>query len=565
MVNHQNIDNPLGQPWLRSYPKDVKWHQEIQAKPLYTLIDEMAAKIPNNCALDFENKKLSYKELNEKICIAAKAFAEMGIKRGSKVALFLPNCPQYVISYFGILKAGGCVVNCSPLYSESEVEHLVKDSDSEFIITLNLKLLFPKSLAALKLSQKENGTLKKIIVGNLSDVLPFPKNLLFPLLKAKDISEIEYDENIIQWCDFCKKGENSNIDCNPDVQLDDTAVIQYTGGTTGTPKGAELSHRNIYINTMQSKAYCATLPDGEGISLIVLPLFHVFAMTTGLLFGVATGSCMILHPRFELEKVLKCIQAKKPTAMPGVPTMYNAINNFKDVGKYNLRSLQLCCSGGGALPIDVKQKFEAKTGCHLIEGYGLTETSPVVTCNPINALNKEGSIGLPLPQTQILIEDMENPDKYLGIGQRGELCIRGPQVMKGYYKRVDATAEVLQNGILKTGDVAMVDEDGYTFIVDRIKEMINSGGFKIYPRHVEEVLYQHPAILEAAVIGVKDDYSGEKVKAVIVFRSGAEVARSEIIDYCKKKLARHEVPKEIEVRESLPKSPVGKILKKELK
>jgi long-chain acyl-CoA synthetase len=555
----------LGTPWLKNYPKGVDWNAQIEPKPIFALLDETAAKFPDNDAIDFEGKTLTYIELAQQVEYAARAFTDIGVKRGIKVGIFLPNCPQFIIAYFGILKAGGTVVNCSPLYSEAEVEFLAKDSDAEIIVTLNLKLLYPKARNILEKSFKSGSKLKKLIVANLPEVLPFPKNILFPIAKRKDIAEVVNNLSVVNWADFMESGKRSNTKIYLNIDPEETAIIQYTGGTTGTPKGAELSHKNVYVNTIQSKLYIRTCDDGVGVMLTVLPLFHVFAMTTAMLYGIATACKIILHPRFDPDKVLKDIEKKKPTAMPGVPTMYNALNNHPDIGSYDLKSLQMCISGGGPLPVEVKKKFEELTGCVVIEGYGLTETSPVATANPVNGVNKPGSIGMPLPATEILIEDMENPGKYLGIGARGELCIKGPQVMKGYYKRPEATTECLKDGILKTGDVAIVDEDGYIFIVDRLKEMIISGGFKIYPRHVEEVLYQHPAVLEAAVIGIPDEYSGQKVKAFVVFKKDASCSKDGILSYCRDKLAKHEMPKEIEIRDALPKSPVGKILKKELK
>jgi len=556
----------LGTPWIKSYPPGLDWNTKIEPQPIFALIDRAAENFGKNPAIDFEGKTHTYAEVNNLIEQAAKAFVEIGVKKDSKVAIFLPNCPQFIISYFGILKAGGTVVNCSPLYSEAEVDALAKDSDTEIIITLNFNILYPKAESILKKSLQNGGKVKKIIVCNLPEVLPFPKNILFPLAKGKDVSPVTYTENVISWADFIKLGKNSTTDIkNIKIDVNDTAVIQYTGGTTGTPKGAELTHANIYVNAMQSRYYGELIPHGKGVMLIVLPLFHVFAMTAGMLFGIAGAEKLVLHPRFEIKKVLKDIERKKITTLPGVPTMYNAVNNFKKVGDYNLKSVRICVSGGGPLPVEVKKKFEERTGCILVEGYGLTETSPVVSCNPLIGLNKAGSIGLPFPQTEIFIEDLENPGKYLEVGQKGELCVKGPQVMKGYYKRAEATSECLKDGILKTGDIAMVDEDGYIFIVDRLKEMIISGGFKIYPRHVEEVLYKCPGVVEAAVIGIDDEYSGQKVKAFVVCGKNASCSHDQIKEYCRQNLAKHEQPKIIEIRDSLPKSAVGKILKKELK
>ncbi len=555
----------LGTPWLKNYPEGIDWNARIEPKPLFALLYDTAEKFPDHDAIEFEGKKMTYAALVQEVEFASRAFAEHGVKHGTKVAIFLPNCPQFIISYFAILKAGGIVVNCSPLYSESEIEALTTDSDAEIVVTLDLKLLYPKARAVLDKSFRTSGKLRKLIVANLPEVLPFPKNKLFPLVKRKEIAKVAENLSVITWHDFMETGRKSSLRIYVDINPNDTAIIQYTGGTTGLPKGAELTHANVYTNTIQSRMYVNTCPEGEAIILTVLPLFHVFAMTTCMLYGIAAAAKLVLHPRFDALKVLKDIEKKKATHMPGVPTMYNALNNHKDICNYDLGSLQACISGGGPLPVEVKKKFEEITGCVVIEGYGLTETSPVVTANPVRGVNKAGSIGMPLPATEILIEDMENPGKYLGVGERGELCIKGPQVMKGYYKRPAETAECLKNGVLKTGDVAMVDEDGYIFIVDRLKEMIIAGGFKIYPRHVEEVLYKHPAVLEAAVLGIDDAHSGQRAKAFVVFKPGSSSSKEEMMDYCKKHLAKHEVPKEIEIRDSLPKSPIGKILKKELK
>jgi long-chain acyl-CoA synthetase len=556
----------LNNIWLNKYPNYIRWDQHIEAKPAGEILNYAVQHFPENPAIDFLDKIIKYKELDELVNKAAKGLKLIGVKKGSKVGIYMPNCPYFVISYFAILKIGAVVVNFSPLYSENELEFQLEDSDTEFLITLNLSLLYPKASSLLAKSKVTNGKLKKIIVAKFADYLIFPKNILFKIFKRKTVSKVNYNEaDILDWNRFLELSDTADINIYEDILPGDTAVIQYTGGTTGVPKGAELSHRNIYVNAVQSKIYVKSVPDGEGSILTVLPLFHVFAMTTAMNYGILSGAKLILHPRFEIEKVLKDIQNKKPTGMPGVPSMYNALNNCPETKDYDLTSLKVCVSGGGPLPLEVKQKFEKLTKCTLIEGYGLTETSPVVACNPVIGENKAGSIGLPFPNTEILIEDMENAGTYLGTGQRGELCIKGPQVMKGYYKREDATSKVLHNGILKTGDVAMVDEDGYIFIVDRIKEMIIAGGFKIYPRHVEEIIYRHPSVLECAVIGVKDPHSGEKPKAFIVLKKGKEKSKQEMLEYFKQNLAKHEVPKEIEFRDSLPKSPIGKILKKELR
>ncbi|MDX1950489.1 MAG: long-chain fatty acid--CoA ligase [Rickettsiales bacterium] len=565
---------PINDNFLKHYPKNINWFENIEPKPIYEILNYAVKNFPEKPAIDFFGTIISYKELGEltdKFALGINRLIQQSKVNNSsnqqlKIGIYMPNCPQFVIAYYAILKAGHIVVNYSPLYSEKELAYQIDDSDTSTIITLNLNLLYPKAKALLQKTDLTSNKLKQIIVADFTEYLPFPKNFLFKIFKSKDLAKTEFDNKTqIEWNEILKLGFDAKENYNAPVNIDETAIIQYTGGTTGTPKGAELTHKNVYINSVQSKIWGATIPEGEGSVLTILPLFHVFAMTTAMNFGVLSAYKLILHPRFDIKQVLKDIHNKKPTAMPGVATMYNAINNYKDTPKYNLKSLKVCISGGGPLPLEIKRKFEEISGCKLVEGYGLTESSPVASCNPVEGLNKEGSIGLPLPQTEILIEDIENRGKFLGINEIGELCIKGPQVMKGYYKRQSATDEVIVNGILRTGDIAKIDEDGYVFITDRLKEMIICGGFKVYPRQVEEALYQHPAVLECAVIGIPDDYSGQKVKAVIVLKPNYKAEKDDFINYCKTHLAKHEVPKEVEFRSSLPKSPVGKILKKELK
>ncbi|HCR85887.1 MAG TPA: dicarboxylate--CoA ligase PimA, partial [Alphaproteobacteria bacterium] len=539
--------------------------EKIEPRPVFDILNQSAARFPSHAAIDFFDKIITFKQLDELVNYFAQVLMNSGVKKGQKIGIYMPNCPYFVICYYAILKAGAVVVNYSPLYSESELKTQVDDSDTEILITLNLKLLYPKAESILKKNLEADGGLKKIIVADFTKYLPFPKNILFRLFKGKTLSKPAFNNKTIIDFDLLMNVITDIQPKFPDIHPDDTAVIQYTGGTTGVPKGAELTHANIYINTMQSKLFAIRVPDGEGATLTVLPLFHVFAMTTCMNLGLLCGHKLILHPRFEIKKVLQDIQKKKPTGMPGVASMYNAINNFPETKNFNLKSLKICVSGGGPLPLEIKKKFEALTGCSLVEGYGLTEASPVVSCNPPESFSKEGSIGLPFPNTEIFITDLNNPEKFLGVGERGELCIKGPQVMKGYYQRPDATLKCLEKGMLRTGDVATVDEDGFIFIVDRIKEMVIVGGFKVYPRNMEEIIYQHPSILECAVIGIPDEYSGQKTKVFVVFKQGMEISTEEMMAYFKEHLAKHEVPKEIEFRDSLPKSPIGKILKKELK
>ena len=544
-------------PWLKRYPANVKWDQTFELKPLFHNVDQAVQRFPDRPALDFLDKVYTYRQLGDLVARAAKGFQKLGVKKGSKVGLFLPNCPHFVICYYGIMKAGGTVVNYSPLYSEPELKHQIEDSDTDIMVTLGLKVLYPKMKALLGTTR-----LKTIVVGGIQDALPFPKNLLYPIAKKADQAEIAWDARHVRFKDLVKNdGAYQPVAIDPN---EDIAVLQYTGGTTGLPKGAMLTHYNLWANTEQARAWFPTAKEGHERMMGVLPFFHVFAMTSVMNCAIRIGAEIIMLPRFELEAVMKIIPKKKPTIFHGVPTMYVAISGHKDAGTTDMTSIQGCISGGAPLPVEVKQKFEKNTGGTLVEGYGLTESSPIACCNPVDGLNKTGSIGLPVPATKIVITDREDPHKVLPYGERGELCIEGPQVMKGYWKNPEASAKTLMDGRLHTGDVAFIDEDGYVFIVDRLKDMIAVGGFKVFPRMVEERIYEHPSIEECTVIGVPDDYHGEAVKAFVKLRAGTSATEHELIDFVKSKLGKHELPREIEIRAQLPKTMIGKLSKKEL-
>jgi long-chain acyl-CoA synthetase len=543
-------------PW-QCYPEGIDWNAEIPVKPLYALVDDAAQRFPDNPAIDFLGRTYTFSELRKLTDRAATGFAKLGIGPGKKVGLFLPNCPQFVICYYGILKAGGTVVNYSPLYSEPELRHQIEDSGTEMMVTLNLQLLYPKMRALLGKTK-----LKKLVVGTMPEVLPFPKNLLFPLFKRKDVAAVAYDGDHVRFADLiANDGKVATPSFDPREQV---AVLQYTGGTTGVSKGAMLTHSNLYANTIQSGLWFSGLQPGAERMMGVLPFFHVFAMTGVMNFALNLGAEIIMHPRFELVPVLKDITAKKPTLMPGVPTMFTAINNHAEIKKYSLASLKGCISGGAPLPQEVKQKFEAMTGCKVIEGYGLTEASPVVAANPLYGLNKTGSIGVPVPGTEIIIVDRNDPAKILPRGEAGEICVSGPQVMKGYWNRPEATADVMVNGYLRTGDVGYMDDDGYTFIIDRMKDLILVGGFNVYPRHVEEAIYQHAAVAEVTVIGIPDEYRGESPKAFIKLKEGATLTAADLLDFLRERLGKHELPSAVEFRPELPKTLIGKLSKKEL-
>lgn len=544
-------------PWLKNYPPEVDYDFTFEERPLYDILDKSVERYADKPFLDFLGKTMTYGEVGKLVDKAAKGFQDIGVKKGIKVGLFLPNCPQFIICYFGILKAGGTVVNFSPLYSRPEIEYQIEDSHTDIMVTLDLEVLYPK-LEPLLASTR----LARLVVGNLSEVLPFPKNMLYPLLKRKEIAKVQWDDRHTPFKSLIDNdGAYAPANIDP---AEDIAVLQYTGGTTGVSKGAMLTHNNLVANTEQGCRWSHTAEPGKEVMMGVLPFFHVFAMTVVMNQSIYWGAEIVIHPRFELEAVLKDIAKKKPTMLPGVPTMYTAMANHPRIGDFNLKSIKSCVSGGAPLPVEVKDQFERLAGCALREGYGLTESSPIATGNPLTGVNKGGSIGLPMPGTKIVITDRENPHKILPRGEDGEICIVGPQVMKGYWNRPEATEATIIDGMLHTGDVGYIDEDGYTFIIDRMKDLILAGGFNVYPRHVEEVIYQHPEVEEVTVIGIPDDYRGESPKAFIKKREGSPITEQDILDFCKDKLGKHEIPREVEFRPELPKTMIGKLSKKEL-
>lgn len=543
--------------WLKSYPEDVDWHAEIPLGALHERLDRAEKKYPNQVCVEFKGREFTYREITDKVRRFARALHEMGVGKGTRVGLFMPNCPQYVIAYYGVLRAGATVVNYNPLYSPRELEHQITDSGTEVMVTLALTLLYPKLEPFIGAT-----CLKKVIVSQMGEALPMAKAALFSMARSKEIAEIPDDDRHFWFADMLTappEVQTAKIDPEKDI-----AVLQYTGGTTGVPKGVVLTHANLTANIRQCRLWFSTARDGEEIMMGVLPFFHVFAMTVIMNFAVASGFRIIMHPRFELKTLLDDIQSKKPTLMPGVPTMFSAILNYPKTRKYDLSSLTMCISGGGPLPHEVKEQFEALTGCKLFEGYGLSETSPVASCNPIYGVNKTGSIGMPLPGTVLEIISTEDGETLLPQGESGEICISGPQVMSGYWQQPEETDKVLCNGRLHTGDVGYMDEDGYFFINDRLKEMIISGGYNIYPRTIEEVLYTHSDIMECAVIGVDHPTRGQVPKAFIVKKEGSPLDDQAVKAYLKDRLSAYCIPHSIAFREELPKSAIGKILKKEL-
>ena len=548
-------------PWLQRYPAGVDWNTALVPQAVYDLLETAVQKHPARPCTNFLGKTLTYQEIGQRAARAAAGLKALGVRKGTRVGLFLPNCPTYLIYYFGILRAGGTVVNYNPLYTQEELTFQLRDSQTELMVTLDLKLLFDKVEALLTA-----GTLKRAIVASFPALLPGAKSVLFKLFKGKDLGRPEKSPVAAKLV-----ADASVMDHAPDphpIPVDpdkDIAVLQYTGGTTGTPKGAMLTHSNIAINCQQSAAWAVNLAPGQERALAALPFFHVFAMTAVMNFAVSQGAELVIMPRFALDDAMKLIDKNKPTVMPGVPTMFTAILNHPRLQSFDLSSLKYCVSGGAPLPVELKQRFERLTGCKVVEGYGLTEASPSVTCNPVEGPVKEGSIGQPLPGTIVSLRDLADPGKEVALGEKGEICVKGPQVMKGYWRKPEETANQFVGDFLRTGDVGVMDAEGFIFIVDRIKDLIICSGYNVYPRRIEEAIYEHRTVEEVTVIGIKDDYRGEAPKAFIKLKAGATATADDIRRHLETKLSKIEMPAEIEFRDALPKTMIGKLSKKELK
>ncbi len=544
-------------PWEAAYPEGIHWPLDIDPKPLFSILDEGIAKFSHKPCLQFRGKRFTYQQVGELVAKAAKGLQDLGVRKGVKVGLFLPNSPYFVICYYAILKAGGTVVNFNPLYADPEVARQVRDSETRIMVTMNLKSLYPKVARRL-----DDAGLQKIVVCRLSRALRFPDKALFVLLGRKQTAATPADErHVIFERLIANDGAFEPAEIDPDR---DIAVLQYTGGTTGTPKGAMLTHSNLYSNTVQTRIWATPIQPGNEKVLAILPLFHVFGMTGLMNLGLAIGAEILLLPRFKVSEVLRVIEKNRSSILMGVPTIYSAINEHKDSENYDLSSLKFCISGGASLPLRVKNTFDGLTGCTLVEGYGLTEAGPVCTMNPLNGLNKPGSAGLPLPGTTIEIVSLKNPGKAVPLGESGEICVRGPQVMAGYWKNEDETRAVLQGGRLRTGDIGYMDEDGFVYLIDRIKDLIITSGFNVYPHVIEETICTHPSVEEAAVCGLPHPHRGETVKAYVKLRSGIPLTTAELRAFLKNKLAPFEIPRDIEFRDAIPKTLVGKPSRREL-
>jgi len=543
--------------WERSYPEGVSWSVPLPAPgPIEALLERAAERWPDQVAIDFYDRCITYREWLALARRAAKGFRALGVGPGVSVGLHLPNTPHFLIAFFGILLAGGRVVNYSPLYALRELKHQLVDSDTEVMVTLDLPQLYPQ-IAALK----GEGRLSAVVVASLADFLPEAavRAMVGPPAERKPGpgQEIEFKALI------------DNDGALPPPSHGDLAeaiaVLQYTGGTTGEPKGAMLAHANLgAVVAMRDRWDEHTLTPGADSTLVVLPLFHVYGMSMVMLVALSGGTRMILHLRFDAERVLMDIARKKPTIFSGVPTMYAALLQHPRGREVDLSSLKQCASGGAPLPLEILHGFDRLTGLQIKEGYGLTEASPIVTMAPLDGSQRPGTVGLPCPGTMVEIVDLESGTRVLPPGEKGEICVRGPQLTTGYWKRPDATAVAFAGGRFHTGDIGVLDADGFLTLVDRMKDMILAGGFNVFPRVIEEAIYEHPAVAEVTVIGVPDSYRGEAAKAFIVLKQDQRLGFDELKTFLRDKLGRHEMPAEIELRESLPKTPIGKLSKKEL-
>lgn len=523
-------------PWEKNYPKGVRWDSEIPTCTLERILERSVERWPENVAVDFMGHKITYRQLGVLADRAAAGFQKLGVKPGVHVGLYLGNTPHYLVAFFGVMKAGGTVVNYSPLDTVKALEHKIADSETDIMVTLNVPQLLPQMQPMMGKTR-----LKHLVVGEVTEPVPFGE------LLANDGKYRRHE-----------------------VEVEDLAILQYTGGTTGTPKGAMLSHANVSAATeilwIKAQVDPPVLKLGTERVLVVLPFFHIYSLTVDMLFGLRMGAELVIHPRFDPAAAVKDIAEKKISLFPAVPTMYAAILAVPGVEKVDLSSLKVCGSGGAPLPVGLHQAFQKLTGCPLLEGWGMTETSPVGTFTPVRGMRKAGSCGMPVPGDEIRFVSLEDPAKYVALGEKGELCIKGPNITRGYWKNPEATkAQMTAEGFFRTGDAGYMDDDGFIFIVDRIKDMILCGGYNVYPRLIEEAIYEHPSVSEVIVIGVHDAYRGQSPKAFVKLKPGAaDFTLDELKAFLKDRLGKHEMVQALEIRAELPKTPVGKLSKKEL-
>lgn len=548
-------------PWFASYPSEVPQQPELSGLSVHQMLANAAGQWPQRTAVNFMGRDLSYGELDQLVSRAAAGFQALGVGPGVHVGLYLPNTPHGIISFLGVLRAGGVVVNYSPLDAERILEHKISDSETDIMITMDLKSLLPNMTGFLGTSR-----LRTLVVGSVEEFSGEPEVVRNRLDQAGDLAQWPEDDRVMA---FASLLDNTG-DYQRHTEAEDLtrlAVLQYTGGTTGAPKGAMLTHGNIAAAADQlGTALKTTVSSGEEKVLAVLPPFHIYSIVVNMLFGLRNGATLYQHIKFDPEQALETIQQEQITMFPAVPTMLSALLAFPRLAEYRLDSLKVCNSGGAPLPVELQQRFQGAASCSVKEGWGMTETTALGTFTPEGMVSPDGACGVPVPGVDLKIIDLDSSDREMPLGERGELCIAGPNVMKGYWKRDDATAESMTSqGYFRTGDVAWMDDKGYVYIVDRTKDMIICSGYNVYPRNIEEAIYEHPAVAEVSVIGVPDDYRGQSPRAYITLRDGQpEPTLDEMKAFLKSRLGKHEMIHSMEIRDELPKTPVGKLSKKEL-
>ncbi len=547
-------------PWLKQYDKGVPYTLEYPEVPLFYFLEEAARKHPETPCTIFKGAKVTYKEMDEITDRLAAGLVDLGVKKGDRVGIYMPNTPQFVMAYFAILKAGGIVVATNPLYSAREIEHQLNDSGTEVMLVMSnfyqmVKQVQPKT------------RLRTVVVTNLKETLPPILAFLFGLTKEKKggfrVDLVAGDFWMKDLIEKHKPQDRPKID----ISTDDMALFQYSGGTTGISKGAVALHRNLIANTLQIRSWITDCDEGKEVVLMAIPLFHVYGMVAGMCFAIRAAATMVMIPNpRDIKDVLDNLQKYKATIYPGVPTMYNAINNNPDVlaKKYDLSTIKACISGSAPLMRETKEKFEELTGGKLVEGYGMSEAPTASHCNPLYGKNPPGSMGIPLPDVDCRIVSLDDEVTVLPPGEIGELVVQSPNVMYGYHNMPTETENTLRDGWLYTGDIARMDEEGFFYIVDRKKELIKPGGYQVWPRDVEEVIATNPKVLEVGVAGIPDPYRGETVKAWVVVKPGETMSEEEVREWCKERLAKFKVPTHVEFRDELPKTTVGKILRREL-
>lgn len=546
--------------WTKHYEEGVPEDLQLQEKTVVQIFEESVKKWPDRPAVTLKGKTLTYRQLKDQVDRFATGLAKLGVKKDSRVALWMPNLPQMVIAYYATLSLGAQVVNTNPLYVEREVIHQFNDADVTVVVTLDF-LWWNKLRGIIDQTKVEH-----VIVTSIPDYLPFPLNFLAPfkLKKTGQYVKVPREQKVLFFKEVIK--ENPPSPPSVEIPFDDIAVLQYTGGTTGVSKGAMLTHKNISSNVQQCTSWFPIVEPGKEVLLACLPYFHVFGMTVSMNWPICAGAQIVLAPNpRDIADLVQSITKYRVTLFPALPALFLAINNFPGIDQLDVSSIKGCFSGSAPLPIETLERFEKLTGGRITEGFGLTETSPVTHVNPLNGLRKPGSVGIPAPGTDVKIVDIDTGEKELGVGEEGELCIKGPQVMAGYWGRPDETAKTIIGGWLFTGDLAKVDEDGYCYIVGRKKDMIVASGYNVYPDEVDDVLFSHPAVLEAATIGVPDEKRGETVKSFVVLKPDQKVSEEEILAHCKKELAPYKVPKQVDFLAELPKSNMMKILRRELR